>query len=164
MVAHAVMIVDGSGRIERANAAARAMFGPCVGRHCGDVVRVRDVFREGGCRATCVNELACVDDATRSAVGLVGKAPHRVTCAGLGGKVVVTVTPAGDLPTAPERLTEREREVLRLVAEGLPSDRIGRRLGISGATVRTHVEHVREKLDARTRAEAVARATALGLL
>jgi DNA-binding NarL/FixJ family response regulator len=41
-----------------------------------------------------------------------------------------------------EELTEREREVLSLVAEGLPNKQIGRRLGISEKTVKAHLTHV----------------------
>jgi DNA-binding NarL/FixJ family response regulator len=41
-----------------------------------------------------------------------------------------------------EELSEREREVLSLVAEGLPNKQIGRRLGISEKTVKAHLTHV----------------------
>jgi len=58
----------------------------------------------------------------------------------------------------------REAEVLRLVSEGLTNQRIARRLGIQFSTVRTHVEHARQKLGCTTRAEAVARALHLGWL
>lgn len=161
---HAVLIVDAEGRVERANEVARKLFGECVGRSCRDVVRVRDVLCGAGCDATCAQALATSDFATRAAVGVVGGAPHRVLCAGMAGAVVVSILPAAGLPVAAEGLTPREAEVLALVALGLPSTRIARRLGITPATVRTHVEHLRAKLGARTRAEAVARATALGLL
>jgi DNA-binding CsgD family transcriptional regulator len=52
-------------------------------------------------------------------------------------------------------LTAREREVMTLVAEGLSTRAIAARLLISPATVDTHVRAVRDKLGARTRAEAV---------
>jgi DNA-binding CsgD family transcriptional regulator len=55
-------------------------------------------------------------------------------------------------------LTDREREVLRLVAAGEPTRRIAGRLGISGETVETHVRSGMRKLGARTRTEAAARA------
>jgi DNA-binding NarL/FixJ family response regulator len=55
-----------------------------------------------------------------------------------------------------EPLTPREREVLRLLAEGLGNRRIAERLGISQHTAKFHVGSILGKLDAATRAEAVA--------
>jgi DNA-binding NarL/FixJ family response regulator len=55
-------------------------------------------------------------------------------------------------------LTQRERDVLRLLADGLANEEIGRRLFISAETVRTHVRKAMSKLDADTRTQAVARA------
>jgi DNA-binding CsgD family transcriptional regulator len=55
-------------------------------------------------------------------------------------------------------LTERELEVLVLVAQGLTNRQISRRLFISPATVRTHLEHIYDKLGVRTRAGAVSAA------
>lgn len=60
-------------------------------------------------------------------------------------------------------LTEREREVLGLVAEGLNNDEIAGRLVISPATARTHVGHILMKLDARDRAQLVVIAFRSGL-
>lgn len=55
-----------------------------------------------------------------------------------------------------ERLTEREWEILRLLAKGLGNAEIGKLLFISPATVRTHLRNAMEKLGATTRAHAVA--------
>ncbi len=55
-------------------------------------------------------------------------------------------------------LTQREREVLRLLADGLSNEEIGKQLFISPETVRTHVRKAMEKLDADTRTQAVAKA------
>lgn len=63
-----------------------------------------------------------------------------------------------------EPLSERELEVLRLVAEGLSNREIGRRLFISISTVKKHVENIHGKLYVRKRTQAVARARELGLL
>ncbi len=53
-------------------------------------------------------------------------------------------------------LTQREREVLRLLADGLANEEIGSRLGISHETVRTHLRKAMSKLEADTRTQAVA--------
>jgi len=55
-------------------------------------------------------------------------------------------------------LTQREREVLRLLADGLANEEIGKRLHISPETVRTHVRKAMAKLEADTRTQAVATA------
>jgi DNA-binding NarL/FixJ family response regulator len=60
-------------------------------------------------------------------------------------------------------LTEREREVLDLVARGLTNAAIARRLVVSDKTVRNHVSNVFGKLHVADRAEAVARARDAGL-
>jgi DNA-binding NarL/FixJ family response regulator len=63
-----------------------------------------------------------------------------------------------------ERLTSREREVLGLMAVGLDNRGIAAQLGIQYSTVRGHVRSVIEKLGARSRLEAVARAYRKGLV
>ena len=63
-----------------------------------------------------------------------------------------------------DRLTEREREVLVLVAEGLTNDEIANRLYLSPATARTHVSRILTKLDARNRAGLVVLAYETGLV
>jgi DNA-binding NarL/FixJ family response regulator len=61
-------------------------------------------------------------------------------------------------------LSEREREVLRLVAEGLPTKQIARTLTITERTVKFHVNSIFHKLGAENRAQAVALAAQRGLL
>ena len=61
-------------------------------------------------------------------------------------------------------LTPREQEVLRLVADGLPSKQIARGLGITERTVKFHVASLMRKLDAENRAQMVAIAAHRGLL
>ena len=60
-------------------------------------------------------------------------------------------------------LTDREREVLRLVGQGLNNAEIAERLWITKATARTHVSHIMLKLGARDRVQLVVIATAAGL-
>ena len=62
------------------------------------------------------------------------------------------------------RLTEREREVLSLVAEGLSNEEIAGRLFLSPLTTKTHVSRIMAKLDARDRAQLVVIAYESGLV
>jgi DNA-binding CsgD family transcriptional regulator len=61
-------------------------------------------------------------------------------------------------------LSEREAEVLRLVAQGLSSKAIARHLILSPSTVNQHVKSIFNKLGVDTRAQAVAVAVQRGLL
>ena len=61
-------------------------------------------------------------------------------------------------------ISEREREVLALTADGLSAPQIGARLHLSPATVKSHLQNVYEKLGVSDRAAAVATAIRLGLL
>ena len=72
-----------------------------------------------------------------------------------------------DIPAAASTgglLSERELEVLRLVAEGLSNQQIADRLTISLSTAKTHVYHLFDKLDASDRVQAIKRARELKLL
>lgn len=72
--------------------------------------------------------------------------------------------PAGDAARGIDQLTDREREILTLVARGLNNDQIGERLFISPATVKTHLARIMAKLDAHDRAQLVVRAYESGLV
>jgi len=65
---------------------------------------------------------------------------------------------------AGRKLTPRELDVLRLLAEGLQHEEIGRRLGISSETVRTHLRKACDRLGAATRTQAVATALREGYI
>jgi DNA-binding NarL/FixJ family response regulator len=85
-----------------------------------------------------------------------------------GGTYVDPVL-AGALATADATaklpdLTQRERDVLRLLADGMSNEEIGKELFISPETVRTHVRKAMEKLDADTRTQAVATALRQSLI
>jgi LuxR family maltose regulon positive regulatory protein len=67
-----------------------------------------------------------------------------------------------DILTDP--LTERELQVLRLMAEGWPNAEIAARLVVAESTVKKHVNHIFDKLGAQTRVQALVKARELGLL
>jgi DNA-binding NarL/FixJ family response regulator len=105
---------------------------------------------DAGARGFLVKE-APLDDLAR-AIRTVG-----------GGGTYVDPALAGVLagPQAAERLptvTKREREILRLLADGMRNEEVARQLSISPLTVRTHVKNAMQKLEADTRTEAVAKA------
>ncbi len=61
-------------------------------------------------------------------------------------------------------LSTREMEVLRCLAQGMTTTQISSELFISDNTVKTHVRHIMEKLEAANRAEAVSKAIQMGLI
>lgn len=81
-----------------------------------------------------------------------------------GDAVVPTPEPLASSGRMSEPLTERELEVLALVAEGDSNQEIARKLVVTLATVKTHINHIFGKLEAESRVQVVARARKLGLL
>ncbi len=79
------------------------------------------------------------------------------------GRVLKAVGSSQGIP--PEvALSKREMDVLRCLAKGMTSVQIASDLFISENTVKTHVRHILEKLEASNRAEAVSRAMQLGII
>jgi DNA-binding NarL/FixJ family response regulator len=72
----------------------------------------------------------------------------------LDGSLASSLRSQGDAPSA--ALTSRQREVLELLADGLPYDEIAKRMGVGPETARTHAQNAIARLGARTRTEAVA--------
>lgn len=82
--------------------------------------------------------------------------------AAAAGLVVYQRADAG-FPETPH-LTDREREVLELLAQGFSNREIGAELGISAHTAKFHVQGLLDKLDATTRTEAAVRAARMLLI
>ena len=158
-----VLWVDADGVVQQANDAALEMLGGCVGRACCHVVSARGANGQKICGNDCAGEIAkgSGDGVERGAVTIRGRM-GRIECSRMGQGTGVVLIPGPSKSV--ERLTPREIDVMGLVAEGLTSRKIALRLGIQPATVRTHMEHAREKLGARTRAGAVATALATGII
>jgi DNA-binding NarL/FixJ family response regulator len=89
----------------------------------------------------------------------VRPAAARILAKGLTQKDVLH-----DEKTRYEKLTEREREVFRLTAQGYSAPEMGSRLGISPKTVDTYKQRIQEKMGLSHRSEYVQTALKLGLL
>jgi len=97
----------------------------------------------------------------RLIASLASRGPAVPAAAGAGPAATANrAMPAADLA----RLTEREREVLALVAQGLSNDEIAARFYLSPLTTKTHVSHIMTKLRARDRAQLVVIAYESGLV
>jgi len=69
--------------------------------------------------------------------------------------------PSGEIATL---LTDRELEILQIIAKGLSNNEAAKVLGLSKATIRTHLEHIYEKLDVTNRVEAVTEGIRQGII
>jgi DNA-binding NarL/FixJ family response regulator len=105
-------------------------------------------------------------DDLRDAVRTVA-AGHALLAPSVTRRVVDAFASAVPRPKEPERLdrlTEREREVLALIARGLSNDELAERLIVSPLTAKTHVSRILTKLGARDRAQLVVIAYETGLV
>ncbi|HSG18945.1 MAG TPA: LuxR C-terminal-related transcriptional regulator, partial [Anaerolineae bacterium] len=95
---------------------------------------------------------------------------RRATAAGMFPEYTGLLLKAFGTPTSvdslllPETLSARELEVLRLIAAGLANREIAEELVVSLGTIKTHINHIYQKLDVRSRTQAVARARELDLV
>ena len=103
-----------------------------------------------------------VTQARRQAVG-------RVTLRAVSAGEAVVITPVRPLPdpagssgTEPPRLTDRQLEVLQLMAEGLSTKQMAEALGISQRSIYDHVAHLKAHFKTGSRAEVISRAMAQG--
>jgi DNA-binding NarL/FixJ family response regulator len=83
----------------------------------------------------------------------------------IAAKLMQVIAQGGPARAAEEEsLTERQLEILRLMARGAANKEIAAELFISENTVKSHISHIFEKLNARDRTEAVTRALGRGLI
>ncbi|MEJ2209843.1 MAG: LuxR C-terminal-related transcriptional regulator, partial [Anaerolineae bacterium] len=114
---------------------------------------------------TFVDEGAPMARLLRAAVAL-GTAETRGIAPGYVGRLLAASgqNQAAAMQTLVEPLTEREIEVLRLIAAGLSNREIAQQLVVAVSTVKSHINHLSGKLEVKNRTRAVARAQELGLL
>jgi DNA-binding NarL/FixJ family response regulator len=105
-------------------------------------------------------------EAAASGQAVLDSSVHERLWRGLGPPSVMAGSPGEpeDAGAAPDGLTTREVEVLRLIAAGQSNAEIAAQLYVSEATVKTHVNHIFAKTSSRDRAQAVAYAHRHGLM
>ena len=84
--------------------------------------------------------------------------PRSFVCAGLARAVLRRTDPSSS------RLSDREHDVLLLLADGLGTAAIAERLFVSESTAKSHIGHIYQKLGATNRAQALVTAMRIGLL
>jgi DNA-binding NarL/FixJ family response regulator len=106
-----------------------------------------------------------IEELTRSIeAALAGETVLRPAVTSRGLDRFRSLQPSFECSALPEPLTERETGVLRLMAEGLSNREISEVLGISDATVKTHVSTILSKLGVRDRTRAVLKGLEIGLI
>lgn len=134
-----------------------------LGRPAPDVLRTV-AGRPGGIIAPNAESETLIAAIRAAAAGLLVQDPAQI------GDIIHPESGGGGGPTGTPTsindgfLSPREREVLALVASGLPNKAIARELGISDHTVKFHVSSLLTKLGAASRTEAVTLATRMGVL
>lgn len=185
--------VDTSGRVVAWNAAAEELFGrsasDAIGRACWDLLRGRDPYGNVYCGPHCpligmaVHREAIhgCDMLYRDAEGLMVRTGVDSFIVPGGSPAEMAVVhflrpipseaagesrgaPASGAPAKNPLLTERESQVLRLMARGVGTREISRELRISTGTTRKHIARILQSLKAHTRLQAVAVARALSLI
>jgi DNA-binding CsgD family transcriptional regulator len=159
-------LVDASGVVRWQNAASVALVGDRRGQS-GVAAVAPEYLNE----ARAISR-KCEGDAEVDVVALDGHrtrllasmAPVRDRDANVVGRVGVGYVRGAVAPTAPGRLTPRQHETLRLLAQGLSTDEIASRLGVTRETARNYIRRLLRSLGVRSRLEAVVRGRELGLI
>ena len=166
-------VIDPDGILVWLNPAAERLVGDARGRRFTEVVstidrpRAKDEFTKkiiGSVPSTDASVHVLRPDGSEARIE-ISSAPLRrghtiVGVFGLVSRPAETTSRAALHP----KLTPREVEILRLIAEGSSTDQIAEHLHISRETVRNHVRSILRKLEVHSRIEAIAVARAEGLL
>lgn len=180
----ALVVFDKDLLIVDWNAAAEALTGipaqEALGRPCWDVLRGIDARGSLICHTGCSGARLMRRgwpvssqriQITTSSGGRKPVSMATIRVRGSDGPLFVHVLrngeeiPAGENGRArPARLTDRQREVLRLLEQGLSAKRIAEQLGIAEPTVRNHIRGILVELTSHSQLEALAKARKLGLV
>ena len=162
----AVLVVQEDGLVSAQNRVALRLLGRKTGKYCWDVVGGLEGAEGLPCRNGCVRQLlvAGMDNAAHTPFRYAGQGYH-LSCVPVERAVVCALTRnTDDSPEQWQELTPRERSILELLAGGETPASAAVQLGIREATVRSHVENMRSKMGASTRAAIVAKGFQLGYL
>jgi DNA-binding CsgD family transcriptional regulator len=165
-MAPVVVVVGRDGAVVSQNDRARRMMGEKLGGLCWDVVGTLEEAEGLPCEPGCVERLLSrgPDCTRRVDVRFAGRR-HNLTCIPVDDTVVCLLDCVGEQePKQSQLLTSRERDIVALLAAGLETGAVGKKLGVSESTVRSHVENMRTKLGVGTRAALVAVGFRLGYL
>jgi DNA-binding CsgD family transcriptional regulator len=163
-----VIVSNADGTVVEMNQKARDILGDdSLGKPGWDVMRDNPNIEGLPCYSGCACKVVAegADHITAKQVSINGEAFH-MSCVPVQATVVTTLVPLrrNKDETPRVKLTPREVDVLRLLAEGVTTGDAAVRMGVSESTVRTHVEHMRHKLGVNTRAALVANGFVLGYL
>lgn len=157
-----IVVSRPDGRVVGQSRAARALLGTeavsAEKQACWIMMHQARGAQGLPCSEGCVSRCSTWELPVEShSISLHGRT-FELRCEPVGDQVVTTLRPTPDPPPSRcQPLTPREIEVLQLLANGLDGTEIAAALEISPGTVRTHVEHMRERLECRTRAGLVAK-------
>ncbi len=153
-----VLVSRPDGQVVGVSQAARRLLGSAVRGACWSMMKSVPDATGLPCTEGCVRALLSNERPVEARrVSLRGRR-FELRCEPVGDQIVTTLrAQQAEQTNDAERLTPREVEVLKLLAEGLDGGEIAQQLEIRIGTVRTHVEHMRERLGTRTRAGLVAK-------
>ena len=166
-------VIDSGGRIRWLNKAAKQLVGDCTGRMFTTVIDPEDIPRaksrfhrnlHGDGHRDFAIDIVTADGSEQlveiSSVPL--RSRHRAI--GMFGLVRPRTETGKRPPKIGGGLTQRQHQILELLADGASTEQIAAKLHISRETVRNHVRHLTKRLGAKSRLEAVAVARREGLL